>query len=165
MARPAKGKTLTSLAGKLGLIRREVQQVMRRLQREIARRERELADLKAEYGQAADLLRGKAPAPPPPAKPSARRRARPVDWQKVYASLPAVFRLDALLKHPVAGKRPKPHLYALVSRWKKEGRLAAAAGGGYRKVVARAKSKAVRAKRPPAPKPVPAGESAAKADS
>jgi len=129
MVRPAKGRALSVLAGKLGLIRREVQDVLRGLKREILRREKELAALKAEYAQASDLLRGKTP-PPPPAR---RRRSRSVDWGHVFESLPAAFGLEALAKHPVAGKRPKSHLYAIVSRWKKEGRLVPAAGGGYRK--------------------------------
>lgn len=156
MARPVKGKTLGALAGKLGLIRREVQQVMRALAREIQRREKELAALKAEFAQASDLLRGKTP-PPPPAARRRSRRSRPLDWGRVLDSLPAKFGLETLVKHPVAGKRPKAHLYAIVSRWKKDGKLAAAAGGGYRKVAARPAPK--QASKTPRPKP-PAPKSA-----
>jgi hypothetical protein len=63
--------------------------------------------------------------------------------------------LKALGKHPVAGRRPKSHLYAIVSRWKKEGILSKDSGGGYRKAgsPARAKRKARRAKPVAAKKP------------
>jgi len=155
MVRPAKGRALSVLAGKLGLIRREVQDVLRGLKREILRREKELAALKAEYAQASDLLRGKTPPSPP-----TRRRSRPVDWGRVLESLPASFGLEALAKHPVAGKRPKSHLYAIVSRWKKEGKLVPAAGGGYRKADRRPSKpkRAARAKTVKASPPSSGGE-------
>lgn len=154
MARPAKRTTLASLAGKMGLIRREVQQVLRGLEREIARRGKELAELKAEYGRATALLRGRGAAAEPAAKSSAkptaarrpRRRARSVNWERIFQGLPARFKLEALAKHPVAGKRPKSHLYAIVSRWKKAGKLQADPAGGYRKAGAPAAPKAARPK-------------------
>lgn len=162
MARPVKGRTLAALAGKLGLIRREVLQVMQGLKQEIARREKGLAALRAEYGQAADLLSGKAKIAPAPAKPHKRRRARAVNWQRVYEGLPAAFSLGTLLKHPVAGKRPKPHLYAIVSRWKKEGKLKPAAGGGYQKIGGRPKPRRAPRARPSAsPKAAQGGEASA----
>ncbi len=162
MAQRRGRKTLAALAGKLGGIRREVQQVMQGLKREIARHEKALTALKAEYGEAADLLRGKTKIVRAVAKPSRRRRARAVNWRRVYESLPISFRLDALAKHPLAGKRPKSHLYAIVSRWKKEGKLKPAAGGGYQKLGARPKAKrAPRVKTPVAPKPAAGGETAA----
>jgi hypothetical protein len=159
MAQRGKRKTLAALAGKLGGIRREVQEVMRGLKREVARHEKALAALKAEYGEAVDLLRGKPKIVAAAAKPAKRRRAPAVNWRKVYESLPASFRLDALTKHPLAVKRPKSHLYAIVSRWKKEGKLKPAAGGGYQKLGARPKpKKAPRVKAPAPPKPAPGGE-------
>ena len=79
MAQRGKRTTLTALAGKLGGIRREVQQVMHGLKREIARHEKALAALKVEYGQAADLLSGKAKIAPAPVKTPGRMRSTSVE--------------------------------------------------------------------------------------
>jgi hypothetical protein len=162
MAQPGRRKTLAALAGKLGGIRQEVRQVMQGLKREIARHEKAVSALKAEYAQAADLLSGKAKIAATPARPAGRRRAPATNWLRIYESLPASFTLAALTKHPVAGKRPKAHLYAIVSRWKKEGKLKPAPGGGYQKPGARPKPKrAPRVKRPAPPKQAAGGESPA----
>ena len=59
MARRSSVKILSSLEGKLGVIRREVLKVLRGLKREIARREADLAGVKAEFARGMDLLRGK----------------------------------------------------------------------------------------------------------
>jgi hypothetical protein len=160
MARASRSRTLASLEGKLGGIRREVQQVLRGLKREIARREGEITALKAEHARGADLLRGRET--PKPASPRRRaRRARQINWRQVFSALPARFTLETLTRHPLAGKRSKAHLYTTVSRWKKEGMLTADPGGGYRKVGAQPKQKQKRAPRPkPArtPKPAPRAE-------
>ena len=133
-----RSRTLASLEGKLGaVIRREVSKVLRRLKDQIARRERELTALKAEYTKGADLLRKRLKGGPATATRRPRRRARQINWKKVFSSLPARFTLKTLARHAVAGKRPKPHLYAVLSRWKKEGLLAKDSGGGYRKVTTR----------------------------
>ncbi len=162
MARRSRSKSLADLAGRLGGIRREVLSVLRGLKREIAKREEELATLKAEYAKGEDLLRGRATA----GAARIRRRAQ-INWKKVFGSLPARFTLKALTHHPVAGRRPKAHLYAILSRWKKEGMLARDPAGGYRKAGAQPKPKR-KARRPkPAPpsklarakKPAPQAES------
>ncbi len=131
-----RSRILASLEGKLGaVIRREVQKVLRRLKNQIARREKELTALKAEFAKGAQLLqkrlRGGSAAP----RRRPRRRARPIDWKLVFRSIPARFTLNTLVRHPVAGKRPKSHLYAILSRWKKEGLLAKDSSGGYRKTT------------------------------
>jgi hypothetical protein len=160
MARPGL-KTLGSLEGKLGTIRHEVQQVLRGLKREIARREAELAGLKAQYARGAALLSGPAPRPAAPTRRRAKR-AKAIDWKKVFGSLPARFTLAALADHPQAGKRPKSHLYAIVSRWKKEKKLATDPAGGYRKLDGKPrKSPAPRRKPAAAAKPTPASEPSA----
>lgn len=160
MARPARAKTLGSLEGKLGTIRQEVQQVLRGLKREIAKREAELAGLKAQYARGAALLGGQAPKPA--AVPRRRqKRARAIDWHKVFASLPARFTLAALAAHPQAGKRPKSHLYAIVSRWKKEKKLTADPAGGYRKLGGKLRKPPAPRRKPTAAKPTPAPEAPA----
>ena len=138
MPQSRRRKTLESLEGKLGaIIRREVQKILRVLKREIAKREGELAALKTEYGKGLDLLRGRGKAGPA----RRRRRGRQTSWKQVFGSLPAHFTLETLQRHPVAGKRPKPNLYAIISRWKKEKLLTADPAGGYRKVGAQLKKK------------------------
>jgi len=158
MARPSRTKTLASLEGKLGTIRQEVQQVLRGLKREIVRREAELAGLKAEYGRGAALLQGqgagKAAVAAAPV-PRRAKRARPIDWKKVWSFLPDRFTLKTLAGHPQAGKRPKSHLYAIVSRWKKEKKLVPDPAGGYRKLSAKSAKPKPRPKPARAPKPVP----------
>lgn len=154
MARRSRSKTLADLEGKLGGIRREVLNVLRALKREIAKRGEELAGLKAEYAKGEELLRGRAK--PGPARVRRRaRRSRQVNWKEVFASLPARFTLKALARHPVTGRRPKAHLYAILSRWKKEGLLARDPAGGYRKASTQPKRKR-RAKPAVAHKPAPA---------
>jgi hypothetical protein len=160
MARRSSGRILAALEGKLGGIRREVSKVLRGLKREIARRESDLAAVKAEFARGMDILRGRAKARPAPTRRRARRRprrARRVNWKAVFASLPARFTLKTLARHPVAGKRSKPQLYAILSRWKKERALAKDTGGGYRKVTAKPKARrrSRRARPAPAPKPMP----------
>jgi len=155
MAPRKRSKTLESLEGKLEvIIRREVQKVLRVLKREIAKREGELATLKAEFSKGLDLLRGREKGGPARRRRRARR-GRQTNWKQVFSSLPAHFTLETLLRHPVAGKRSKPHLYAIISRWKKEKLLTADPAGGYRKPGVQVKKKQVpQAKPAHAPKPV-----------
>jgi len=123
------------------------------LRREITMRESELSELKAQYDQARGIF-GAQQRPSAPAAERApqrnRRRAKALDWKEVYRSLPPRFTLDTLAQHPSAGKRTKPHLYAIISRWKKERKIAKDASGGYRKVEAGAKA-VPRPKRRPRP--------------
>jgi hypothetical protein len=147
MARPSKGYTLESLEGKLGAIRQEVHRALRGLKREIARRETELAALKTRYQRGLGLMQGKVKVAVAPARPRTKR-APQIDWKQVFAALPARFTLDTLIRNPEAGKRPKSHLYAIVSRWKKEKQLVADPAGGYRKLDAPGKKS-----RAPRPKP------------
>lgn len=156
MARMSRSRTLLSLEGKLGGIRREVQKVLRGLRQEIARRETELASLKAEYDKGTDLLRGKVTGKPVRAR-RRTRRARQVNWKAVFGSLPPRFTLQTLARHPAARKRPKAHLYAIVSRWKKEKKLTPDPAGGYRKLGGRPRQKP-RPKPVRAPKPAPRPE-------
>jgi len=161
MARRSRTKTLVDLEGKLGVIRREVLKVLRALKREIAKREEDLASLKTEYTKGERLLRGQVKPGPQRIRPRARRSRR-IKWEQVLSSLPARFTLKTLTKHPVAGRRPKSHLYAIVSRWKKEGLLSRDPGGGYRKASAhpKPKRKAPQVKPAPAKKPAPAPKAA-----
>ena len=158
MAQSSKGKTLESLEGKLGTIRQEVDRVMRSLKREIAKREAELAALKARYQRGLGLMQGKVKTDVAPVR-SRTKRARQIDWKQVFSALPARFTLDALIRNPEAGKRPKSHLYAIVSRWKKEKKLAVDPAGGYRKLGAPGKKtrssrpKPTRQQAPPASTP------------
>jgi hypothetical protein len=132
-----RSRILASLEGKLGtVIRREVQKVLRRLRSQIDRREKELAALKAEYAKGAELLLKRLGGGAASSERRPRRRARQIDWKLVFRALPARFTLNSLVRHPVAGKRPKSHLYAILSRWKKEGLLAKDSSGGYRKMTA-----------------------------
>lgn len=158
MARTSRSRTLVSLEGKLGVIRREVQKVLRGLKREIAKREGDLAALKEEYNKGAALLSGRAKPGPPPAR-RRTRRARQINWKQVFSSLPGRFTLKTLARHPVAGKRSKAHLYTIVSRWKKERKLETDPAGGYRKMGAQPKKKPrPRPKAARAPKPAPRPE-------
>ncbi len=150
MARTSKSRTLVSLEGKLGVIQREVQKVLRGLKREIAKREGEISALKDEYAKGTALLRGEAKPRSAPALRRPKRRARQINWKQVLSSLPARFTLKTLVGHPVAGKRPKPHLYTIISRWKKEGMLTADPTGGYRRVGPKQKP---RPRRKPASRP------------
>jgi hypothetical protein len=150
MARRSRSRTLANLEGKLGGIRREVLKVLRGLKREIAKREEQLAGLKAEYAKGEELLRGRAK--PRVARIRRRtRRSRQVNWKEVFSSLPAHFTLKTLARHPVAGRRPKAHLYAILSRWRKEGVLARDSAGAYRKATARPKPKRRGRRAKPAP--------------
>jgi hypothetical protein len=155
MARRSRRKTLADLEGKLGVIQRGVLEVLRSVKREIARREGELAALKAEYAKGADLLRGRAKPGPVRVKRRARR-SRQINWKDVFSSLPARFTLKMLTRHPIAGRRPTPHLYAILSRWKKEGVMAKDAAGGYRKVTKQSKPKRKVRREKPAPTQKPA---------
>jgi hypothetical protein len=150
MAQSSKGKTLESLEGKLGTIRQEVHRILRSLKREIAKREAELAALKARYQRGLGLMQGEVKANAASAR-SRPKRARQIDWKRVFAALPARFTLDTLIRNPEAGKRPKSHLYAIVSRWKKEKKLAADPAGGYRKLDAPGKK--IRTSRPKPTRP------------
>lgn len=153
MARRSRSKTLADLEGKLGIIRREVLKVLRSLKREIAKREEELTGLKAEYAKGEDLLRGRAR--PGPARVRRRtKRSRQINWKEVFRSLPARFTLKTLTRHSMAGRRPKAHLYAVLSRWKKERLLTRDPAGGYRKATAQPKPK----RRPRRAKPAPQAE-------
>lgn len=165
MARRSRIKTLAELAGKLGGIRRQALNVLRGLKREIGKRAKDLAGLKAEYAKAKELLRGGA-APRPARVRRRARRSRQVNWKEVFRSLPARFTLKMLARHPVAGRRPKAHLYAILSRWKKEGVLAKDSAGGYRKAGVRSKPKrrARRAKPAPATRRARAQKPAAPAE-
>ncbi len=155
MARRSRSKSLADLEGKLGVIRREVLKVLRGLKREIARRGEELAGLKAEYAKGEDLLRGRAK--PEPVRVQRRtRRTRQINWKEVFSSLPARFTLKMLARHPIAGRRPKGHLYAILSRWKKEGVLAKDTAGDYRKVTRQPKPKRKVRRAKPAPIQKPA---------
>jgi len=130
-------KILMVLEGKLGTVRREVEKMLQELKREISAREAALAALKTDYARGLDLLRGKAT---PKAAPVARRpkkRARAINWKAVFSGLPVRFNVKTLTSHPVAGKRPKPHLYAVVARWKKEGLVKTDGAGGYQKAGAK----------------------------
>lgn len=135
----------TPREGGLGAYRQQFQAMLDSIRREIAARESELSELKAQYERVAGALGGgpRAARPSPAAAPrrGRRRRAKALDWKQVYASLPARFSLETLSRHPSAGKRSKPHLYAIISRWKKEKKIAKDAAGGYRKVDAGPKPK------------------------
>jgi hypothetical protein len=153
-------RILETLEGKLGLLRREVQKVMGGLKREIDRREGELAGLKAEYTKGMELIGGKGRSATPPApRRTRRRRARPLDWKQVYGSLPARFTLEVLSRHPSAGKRSKAHLYAIISRWKKEKKITKDATGAYRKLEGAPAAK--RGRRAPKPKAAAAPKASA----
>jgi len=151
MARLSKSKTLAELEGKLGAVRQDVLEFLRGLKREIAKREEEITALKAELAKGTELLSGRA-APVAASARSQVRRARQINWKDVFRSLPERFTLKALVQHPVAGRRPKGHLYAILSRWKKEGMLTKDSTGSYRKPKAeptpkpKAKTKAPRSK-------------------
>lgn len=159
-----RSRIVASLEGKLGVvIRREVLKALRLLKLQIAKRERELAALKAEYAQGAEFLKGRLKAGSAPTRRRPRRRARQINWKQVFASLPGHFTLETLTRHPVAGKRPKAHLYAIVSRWKKEKLLTADPSGGYRKAGTQPKPRPAprpKAARPPKPTPRPEAPSA-----
>jgi hypothetical protein len=159
MAQGRRSKTLDSLEGKLEvIIRREVQKVLRVLKREIAKREGEIANLKAEYGKGLELLRRQGRAGSAQRLRRARH-ARQINWKEVFSSLPAHFTLETLQHHPVAGKRSKPHLYAIISRWKKGKLLAPDSAGGYQKIGAQIKKKQV-----PRPKPAHTPKPAVRAE-
>jgi hypothetical protein len=157
-------KILMVLEGKLGMVRREVEKMLQGLKRDIGAREAALAALKADYTRGLDLLRGKAT---PKAAPVARRpkkRARAINWKAVFSGLPIRFNVKTLTSHPIAGKRPKPHLYAVVARWKKEGLVKTDGAGGYQKAGAKpARPKKARRKIAPKVAPKPAPKPAAKA--
>lgn len=150
-------KILVILEGKLGGVRREVEKVLQGLKREIASREAALAALKADFARGLDLLRGRATPKAAPVVRRVRKRARAINWKVVFRSLPARFSVKTLTSHPVAGKRPKPHLYAVVARWKKEGLITTDKAGGYQKGAPRAaRPKKTRPKAAPRPTPKPA---------
>jgi hypothetical protein len=153
---PQRSKILVLLEGKLGTVRREVEKVLQGLKREITTREAALAALKVDYGRGLDLLRGKAVPKAPPVARRPRKRARAINWKAVFSGLPVRFNVKTLTSHPVAGKRPKPHLYAVVARWKKEGMIKTDGAGGYQKAgvkPARPKKARPKAVAKPAPKP------------
>jgi hypothetical protein len=164
-----RSRTLTSLEGKLGEFRRDALKfrrnalkVLRNLKEEIGRRARELTTLKQEYAKAAKLLPEQVSVEAGPFRRRPKRRARQVNWKQVLTSLPARFTLKTLESHPVAGKKPKPHLYAILSRWKKEGMLTADQAGGYKKVEAKPKRTGARRPKPArTPKPAPRPEAPA----
>ena len=70
----------------------------------------------------------------------------------MFSSLPARFTLDVLSRHPSAGKRSKPHLYAIISRWKKERKITKDASGAYRKLEGGPAAKRPRRAAKPKPK-------------
>jgi hypothetical protein len=156
-------RILALLEGKLGTVRREVEKVLQGLKREIDAREAALAALKADYARGLDLLRGKAvPKAAPPVARRPKKRARAINWKAVFAALPVRFGVKTLTAHPVAGRKPKAHLYAVVARWKKEGMIKTDGAGGYHKAGAKpARPKKARRKIAPKPATKPAPKPAA----
>jgi hypothetical protein len=160
---PQKSKILVVLEGKLGMVRREVEKVLQGLKREITTREAALGALKADYARGLDLLRGKVtPKAAAPAPKRTKKRARAINWKAVFNALPARFGVKTLTGHPVAGRKSKAHLYAVVARWKKDGMIKTDGKGGYQKAGAKpAPPKKARRKvtpkaaAKPAPKPAP----------
>ena len=151
-------KILGALEGKLNVVRREVEKVLQGLRREITAREAALAALKADHARGLDLLRGKATPKSAPVVRRVKKRARAINWKAVFRSLPTRFSVKTLTSHAVAGKRPKPHLYAVVARWKKDGLIKTDKAGGYQKAGAKpARPKKARSKAAirPAQKPSP----------
>jgi hypothetical protein len=160
---PQSSKVLMILEGKLGMVRREVEKMLQGLKREIGARETALTALKADYSRGLDLLRGKATPKAAPVARRPKRRARAINWKAVLSGLPVRFNVKTLTSHPVAGKRPKPHLYAVVARWKKDGLITTDGAGGYQKAGAKpARPKKARRKVTAKPAPKPAAKPAPK---
>lgn len=160
---PQRSKILVVLEGKLGTVRREVEKVLQGIKREITAREAALAALKAEYGRGLDLLRGKAVPKAAPVVRRPKKRARAINWKAVFTALPARFGVKTLTAHPVAGRKSKAHLYAVVARWKKDGLIKTDGAGGYQKAGAKpAPVKKARRKVAPKAKPKPAARPAPK---
>lgn len=56
-----------------------------------------------------------------------------IDWNAVFAALPAEFSLDTLSAHETAREKPRSYLRQMVARWSKEGRVKRTGRGMYQK--------------------------------
>lgn len=75
---------------------------------------------------------GDAPAPRPARK---SRAAGPrVDWDEVLRSLPEVFGIEDVLKHPGAAAKGKAQAYPAMTRWQKAGRIEKVERGRFRRI-------------------------------
>jgi hypothetical protein len=138
-------------------VRKEARRVLEILQKEIRRAEDDLRRLVEQariweqaigLGQSSPAATGprrgrrpKAVAEGEAGKPRPARKARAagprVDWDEVLRSLPEVFGIDDVLKHPGAAAKGKAQAYPAMTRWQKAGRIEKVERGRFRRVTTR----------------------------
>jgi len=136
-------------------VRKEARRVLDLLQKEIRRTESDLHRLVEQariWEQAIGLGESPATSSPParrrgrragtgdaPGTPAPRARkprsAGPrVDWDEVLRSVPEVFGIEDVLKHPGAAAKGKAQAYPAMTRWQKAGRIEKVERGRFRRV-------------------------------
>ncbi|MFM8412978.1 MAG: hypothetical protein ACKOCT_22215 [Alphaproteobacteria bacterium] len=159
MARRAKLPGLQTSTGgdRFATVRKEARKVLELLQKEIRRAEADLHKLveQARIWEQAIALGDALPAAPgakrgrrpkvvvdvegeAPAAPKAPRKPRAagprVDWDEVLRSLPEVFGIEDVLKHPGAAAKGKAQSYPAMTRWQKAGRIEKVERGKFRRL-------------------------------
>ncbi len=145
----------TSTGGdRFAKVRKEARRVLEILQKEIRRAEDDLRRLVEQariWEQAIGLGEALPPAPGKrrgrkpkgvasgePAAPRAARKPRAagprVDWDEVLRSLPEVFGIEDVLKHPGAAAKGKAQSYPAMTRWQKAGRIEKVERGRFRRI-------------------------------
>lgn len=141
-------------------VRAQAARALKLLQDEIHQRQADLAHMVAQAESWRSLLGGapgrRAPGRPPGSgtgAPRGRRGGKRVSWDEVLASVPKVFGIAEVMKHPGAASKGRPQIYPAFTRWEAAGRIKRVGKGRYEKLGAgegKASSAGATAKRKPA---------------
>jgi hypothetical protein len=139
-------------------VRAQAARALKLLQDEIRQRQADLAKMVAQAESWRALLGGGGPARSAGAAAGGRRGGRRrggkrVSWDEVLASVPSVFGIEHVLKHPGAASKGRAQIYPAFTRWEAAGRIKRVAKGRYEKTGATAgRAGATKAARKPARK-------------
>ena len=137
-------------------VRAQAARALKLLQGEIEKRQADLAHMIAQAESWRGLLGGgpmrRGPGRPAAAgrKPGPRRGGKRVSWDEVLASVPKVFGIADVMKHPGAASKGRAQIYPAFTRWESSGRIKRVAKGRYEKVGDGAPAKGRAAKGRPA---------------
>lgn len=154
MRRKAPGATIAvASTDRFSTVRREAQKVLAIIQKEIRRAEGDLQKLleQARIWEQAIAMgtstgsagtgkkRGRpakgtvAEAAPRPAR-KPRAEGPRVDWDEVLRSVPEVFGMEDVLKHPGAAAKGRAQIYPAMNRWVQAQKIEKVDKGSYRRI-------------------------------